>query len=441
MKTISSLFRVDAWKNILAGIGSRKDKSSLPIDSVPGFPRMVDVQLEALYYTDGRIKNAVNIVAEKMMQNGFEVENDDGKLYKAFDALNGPAAFTQALRWTRIFGGAIIVLDVAGAGEWETPWDPSKGGKIRERRVSPRTRVELGRMETVKMPESLYVEKYERYILRSASGSFFTVHASRCLLFKSSTIGDVAFSGWLDYERFWGLSAIYDGLEDAHHFGTTVQGISHLVKECSIVKYKMSNLEQLVAENDYKSIETRMEAIDEQKSIIIGVMLGEGEDCTRENFSFAGLPEIWDRQAMSASGPYRIPVTLLFGRSAAGMNATGQGDDDNFNSYVAGLQKSQLLPPLLQLMVIMNASLKVVDASEETLTINFNPLSKRDQKADAETREIQSRTDKNYMEAGVLSQEEVRKNRFVGGYALDTSVEDELPPDFNLEGEEGGQGA
>ncbi len=441
MKTISSLFRLDAWKNILAGIGSHKDKSSLPVDSVPGFPRMVDVQLEALYYTDGRIKNAVNIVAEKMMQNGFEVEGDDGSLFKAFGKLNGPAAFTEALKWTRIFGGAIIVLDVSGAGEWDTPWDPSKGGKIRELRVYPRTRVELGMMETVKMPESLYFEKYERYILRSASGTTFTVHASRCLIFKSTTKVDAAFPGWLDYERFWGLSSIYEGLEDAHHFGTTVQGISHLVKECSIVKYKMSNLEQLVAENDYKSIETRMEAIDEQKSIINGVMLGEGEDCTRENFSFAGLPEIWDRQAMSVAGSYRIPVTLLFGRSAAGMNATGQGDDDNFNSYIAGLQQTQALPPLLQLMGILNAGLKAVYVSDGSLTINFNPLSKRDQKADAETREIQSRTDKNYMEAGVLSQEEVRKNRFVGGYALDTSVDDELPPSFNLEGEEGGQGA
>ena len=134
---------------------------------------------------------------------------------------------------------------------------------------------------------------------------------------------------------------------------------------------------------------------------------------------------------MSVSGSYRIPVTLLFGRRAAGMNATGKGDDDNFNSYVAGLQKSQLLPPLLQLMVIMNASLKVVDVSDGSLTINFNPLSKRDQKADAETREIQSRTDKNYMEAGVLSQEEVRKNRFVGGYALETSVEDEALIDLD----------
>jgi len=51
MKNLSSLFRLDAWKNVLAGIGSRKDKSALPVDSVPGFPRLVDVQLEALYYT------------------------------------------------------------------------------------------------------------------------------------------------------------------------------------------------------------------------------------------------------------------------------------------------------------------------------------------------------------------------------------------------------
>jgi len=174
-----------------------------------------------------------------------------------------------------------------------------------------------------------------------------------------------------------------------------------------------------------------MEAIDEQKSIINGVMLGEGEDCTRENFSFAGLPEIWDRQAMSVAGSYRIPVTLLFGRSAAGMNATGEGDDDNFNSYVAGLQQAQLAPPLYRLMGILNAKTKTVDTSKESLTINFNPLSKRDQKTDAETREIQSRTDKNYVDAGVLSQEEVRKNRFVGGYALETSVEDEAIIDLD----------
>ena len=85
MVKLSSLFRTDAWRNVLSGLRMKKDKSlvgtSNNIDVVPGFPRLVDVQLESLYYTDGRVKNAVNIVAEKMMQNGFEVEGDDGALF------------------------------------------------------------------------------------------------------------------------------------------------------------------------------------------------------------------------------------------------------------------------------------------------------------------------------------------------------------------------
>jgi hypothetical protein len=99
MVKLSSLFRTDAWRNVLSGLGMKKDKSlvgtSNDVDVVPGFPRLVDVQLESLYYTDGRVKNAVNIVAEKMMQNGFEVEGDDGTLGVGTFALS--AAHTSDL--------------------------------------------------------------------------------------------------------------------------------------------------------------------------------------------------------------------------------------------------------------------------------------------------------------------------------------------------------
>lgn len=438
MLKLSSLFRLDGWKNILSGIGSNKDKSTITADVVPGFPRLIDIQLQGLYYSDGRIQNVVDIPAEKMVQNGFEVEGDDGSLYKAYDDLGGPAAFAEALRWTRMLGGAIIVLDIEGGGDWSLPWYPGKGtGKVRGLRVYPRSRVELGLMETVSIPESIYFEQYERYIIRTASGRTFTVHASRCLLFKSTTRVDREFPGWLDYERFWGLSAIYKGLEDAHNFGLTAKGTTHLTQECSIGKYRLTNLEQLVAEGDWKSIDNRMEAIDMQKSIINGVMLGEGEEYTRENFSFAGLPEIWDRQMMAVSGSYRIPVTLLFGRSAAGMNATGEGDDDNFNSYIQGLQKVQLLPPLLQFMTILNDQLKVVDVSAGSkLTIDFLPLSKRDQLKDAQVKETISRADRNYVESGILSPDDIIRNRFLGGYNTETSVDESALANLPDEGQE-----
>ena len=432
MLKLSSLFRLDGWKNILSGIGTNRDKSTITENVVPGFPRLIDIQLQGLYYSDGRIQNEVDIPAEKMVQNGFEVEGDDGTLYKAYDDLGGPAAFAEAIRWTRMLGGAIIVLDIEGGGDWSLPWYPGKGnGRVRSLRVYPRSRVELGLMETVSIPESIYFEQYERYIIRTAGGSTFTVHASRCLLFKSTTRVDKDFPGWLDYERFWGLSAIYKGLEDAHNFGITAKGTAHLTQECSIGKYRLTNLEQLVAEGDWKSLDDRMTAIDMQKSIIHGVMLGEGEEYTRENFSFTGLPEVWDRQMMAVAGSYRLPVTLLFGRSAAGMNATGEGDDDNFNTYIAGLQKVQLLPPLLKFMTMLNMVLGIVKTEAgQKLTIDFLPLSKRDQLKDAQVKEAISRADRNYVESGILSPDDIIRNRFLGGYNTETSVDESALADL-----------
>lgn len=430
---ITSLFRMDGWKNIMTGYGMMKDKSA-GRNSVPGFTRLTQIELQALYYSGGVISNAVDIPAEAMTQDGFEVQGDDGRLYSAFENLNGHEQFTQALKWTRLLSGALIVMDVAGGGKWEEPWQPEKGGEIRSLRVYSSERICLGMMELNNMPESPYFEDYERFVVKKANGNTFKIHASRCLLFKSATIVDKALPGWLEYETYWGLSSLYKGLEDARNYGATCQGIAHLMGECSVGKYKLSNLEQLVAESNYKAIDNRLEAMDLQKSVINGVFLGEGEDYTKENVTFAGVADVWDRQMMSVSGSYRIPVTKLFGRSAAGMNATGEGDEDNYNKYIQGLQKTQMLPPLKKLLTCLNASLKVIKSEDNKLSpivVDFNALTKRDQKKDAEVREIMSRTDKNYVDAGILPPEEIIKNRFMGGFTIDTVVDEDFVPDLS----------
>lgn len=433
-----SLFRLDGWKKMLTGFGMLKDKSQQQ-GAIPTFARLTPWELEVLYYGGGVPKNSVDIPAESMVQSGFEVDGDDGSLYKAFEEIDGSAVIQEALKWTRMLGGAVVVMDVAGAGNWEEPWYPERGGTIRGLRVYPCERIMLGEMMVVQMPESPYFENYERFVIRKTDGNTFTVHASRCLVFKSTTRVDGTFPGWLDYERFWGLSSIYEGLEEARNYGLSNQAVSHLMQEASVGKYRLSNLEQLVAESDYKSIENRLDAMDMQKSVINGIFLGEGEEYTRENVSFAGIPEIMDRQMMSVSGSYRIPVTRLFGRSAAGMNATGKGDDDNYNAYIAGLQKAQLLPPLKRLMECLNYGVKAIqdeNGRPAKISIDFNPLSKTDQKTDAEVREIMSRTDRNYVESGVLPPEVIIKNRFAGGYKIDTSVESDYVPDLEAEDEE-----
>jgi len=373
-----------------------KDKSS-GRNSVPGFTRLTQIELQALYYGGGVVSNAVDIPAEAMTQDGFEVQGDDGQLYAAFENLSGHKQFTQALKWTGLLGGALIVMDVEGGGDWREVWRPEKDGQIRALRVYSCDRICLGRMELNNMPESPYFEDYERFVVKKANGETFEIHASRCLLFKSTTIIDRAIPGWLEYEIYWGLSSVYKGLEDARNYNMTCQGTANLMGECSVGKYKLSNLEQLVAESNYKAIDNRLEAMDLQKSVINGVFLGEDEDYTRENVSFAGVADVWDRQMMGVSGSYRIPVTKLFGRSSAGMNATGEGDEDNYNKYIQGLQKTQMLPPLKKLLACLNTSLKVIKSEDNklsTIVVDFNSLTKRDQKKDAEVREIMGRIKK-----------------------------------------------
>ena len=111
---------------------------------------------------------------------------------------------------------------------------------------------------------------------------------------------------------------------------------------------------------------------------------------------------------------------------------------DNYSAYIAGLQVTQELPPLLRLMEDLNALLKIVkpDTKEmdARLSINFNPLSTRDQLKDAQVREAMSRADRNYVEAGILFPEDIIRNRFQGGYKVDTTVEELHTPDLTMEG-------
>ena len=59
-------------------------------------------------------------------------------------------------------------------------------------------------------------------------------------------------------------------------------------------------------------------------------------------YTFTGLPDVYDRVMMDVAGAAKTPVTKLFGRSPAGMNATGESDMNNYYDYIDGLRENQL---------------------------------------------------------------------------------------------------
>lgn len=55
-------------------------------------------------------------------------------------------------------------------------------------------------------------------------------------------------------------------------------------------------------------------------------MINKGDAIHNTQYTFTGLPDVYDRVMMDVAGAARTPVTKLFGRSPAGMNATGESD-------------------------------------------------------------------------------------------------------------------
>jgi hypothetical protein len=200
--------------------------------------------------------------------------------------------------------------------------------------------------------------------------------------------------------------------------------MNHIVKilyEFIISVYGIDGLGQMIAENRKAEVDNTMAIIELAKSTIQGVLLDSKDTYNRQSASVAGLPEVIDRFMMMVSGVTEIPVSRLFGRSSAGMNATGEGDEKNYFNKIKAKQKYLLKPNLNKLIEYINIS---IGNKVEESKVKFNSLFQQTQTEELTCKKLQAEIDNIYINAGVLLPDEVLENRFGGdGYSYDTKIE------------------
>ena len=89
-------------------------------------------------------------------------------------------------------------------------------------------------------------------------------------------------------------------------------------------------------------------------------------------YTFTGLPDVYDRVMMDVAGAARTPVTKLFGRSPAGLNATGESDMQNYYDYIDGLRETELRGILERILPVM--ALSAWGEIPDGLNIDFPPM-------------------------------------------------------------------
>jgi phage-related protein (TIGR01555 family) len=126
---------------------------------------------------------------------------------------------------------------------------------------------------------------------------------------------------------------------------------------------------------------------------------------------------------MTVSGVTNIPVTKLFGRSSAGMNSTGEGEQSNYYDLIKSEQEIKILPQLQKLVDYINVASELKIRVKEP-TVEFNSLYQKTDKGQLEEQKIQADIDAIYIQQGVLDPQEVAKSRFgANGFSFETEVE------------------
>jgi hypothetical protein len=82
---------------------------------------------------------------------------------------------------------------------------------------------------------------------------------------------------------------------------------------------------------------------------------GEGEEWETRQVAWSGMPEMIRIYAAAVAAAFDIPATRFLGKSPDGMNATGAGDEANYDAKIDADRDAYLRPALDQMDVALAA--------------------------------------------------------------------------------------
>lgn len=418
--------REDGYVNLLNKYGTKQDNSeAYKFEREPVIP---DMQLTGLYEGNGLFSKIIDTPAEEALKHGFDLNLKSDELNAfvedALDDLEWEERAATAIKWARLYGGALIVMLIDDGRGLEEPVDWEHIRSIDELRVYERSIVQPDY-------DSLYQQDYggkgvgnrvskfgqpEYYYVSSIYGSF-KVHESRCLVFRNGVLPEQTSNATY---LFWGMPE-YVRIRRALRETVTAHTDSVKLLERSVQAiYSMKGLASLLTTDDGENqVLKRLQLVDTSRGLLNSIAIdSEGEQYDFKTFQFSGVKDVIDATCNMLSALTNIPQTILFGRSPAGMNATGDSDFESYYNFVEKIQRLMLKRNLRTLLdVVFRAGIASGDVAEEPdYKLEFKPLwslSDTEQAAvdqtKAQTALVKAQTAQAYVDMQALDPTEVRR--------------------------------
>lgn len=358
----------DSLTNVVSKMGTSGDKAS---HSFYGQVYLSPEELISAYRGSGFPKKIVDIPANDACSEWREWQaqaSDISKIEAEEKRLGLKAKIRQALIWSRLFGGAAILIGTGDANPSE-PLNPERisVGGVKYLTVLTKDQITPGEIETNPALEG-YNEPRVYTINGSTSGGV-TIHPSRLVILNGVQIPSSSGKGG------WGDSALQSVITSLKHLDGTTANVASLVFESKVDIIKIPSLIKSLQRGGPEAEQNclkRGRLIAMGKGINSVVLMDKDEEYQQKTANFANLPAIMDRFMQLVAGAADIPATRLFGQSPAGLNSTGEGDEKNYYKSIRSLQTLTIEPAMVTLDTCLVWS--ALGRHPKELHYNWRPL-------------------------------------------------------------------
>lgn len=406
---------MDAFSNPLFHLGYGS-QSPLEATEYP-LTRMTDnyALLNSLYRDNWVVQNVVGLMVDDMLREWYKLRGTispeyQDELARVERVTQIRARLNEGLRWGRLYGGAAGLILIRGQeGMLDQPLDLESimpgtfaGLMILDRWVG--VVPEMGLVQDIGDPD-FGLPDY--YMVNNAEGKVVArVHHSRIVRFTGR---DLPYLEKIA-ELYWGESEVEELYKDVVAHDNVSSNMAALTFQANINTQEVQNLEQLFSlgsTEQQRRFWNTMQAMSVVRSNFGIQLINKGDAVHNTQYTFAGLQEVYESMCLNLCGASHYPMTKLFGRSPAGMNATGQSDLQNYYDYVDSQREAKLRPALERLLPVM--AMSAWGAVPDNLQIDFPPLWTPTAKEVAEIAKGKAEAIVSVFQGGLLDQQAAQK--------------------------------
>lgn len=359
--------------------------------------------LSQIYVEHGIVQTLVDQPVDDAFRAGFEIKssqldgNDIELIENYLETNNAIKAIMQALKWARLFGGGGVLLI--------TPQDPEKPFTIQSLREETKIQflaVDMWELyqDKVNIQGNLYPTTYNDDYYHYYG---HRIHKSRVMPVK----GKEPPSFTRPRLRGWGMSELERLVRSINQYLKNQDVVFDLLDEAKIDVYRMKGFNTaLLNINGTAKISDRIQFANMLKNYNNALTMDMEDEYSQKQISFSGLDQMLQQIRIGIAADLKMPVTKLFGMSAAGFNS-GEDDIENYNSMIESEIRSPAKSLVLQMVQI--ACQQLFGFEPNDLKIIWKPLRILSAEQEENVKEKKFNRIMQAFERGLISSEEAKQ--------------------------------